>query len=125
MRRELLDGLLDRFAEMPLAVEIVRSRSRILELQWPVVVFPVPTDRLEQHERIARAVAQLVLRQIRRNGVDPGGELARPVEAVNVAIDSHEDFLHQVFRAFTITSGAIDKIQQTILVPIDQFVESS
>src|SRR5687767_2721634 len=44
---------------------------------------------------------------------------------MDVPVHAHEHFLDQVLSAFTITRRAIHEIQQTILVPVDQFVESA
>jgi hypothetical protein len=44
---------------------------------------------------------------------------------MDVPVHAHEHFLDQVFSALTITRRAIHEIQQTILVPVDQLVEST
>src|SRR5262245_32354544 len=109
MGRKLFNGFLHCLTQVPLAVQVVRTRSRVFELQWTVVVLPIPTNGLEENQWVPGPVAQFVLRQVRGDRIDPRRELPRPVEAVYVTVDAHEYFLHQVFRAFAITSGTVDE----------------
>jgi len=88
-----------------------------------VVGLPVFLDRLEQHERIPAAVAQLVLREIRGNGINPGRKLLRLVEAGEMTMHANEDFLHQVFSALPVTDGPIDEVEQPALIAIDQLLK--
>src|SRR5690606_38606792 len=76
--------------------------------------------RLKEHERIARTVAQLVLRQVRRDRIDPGGELLRLVEPVKVPVDPDEGLLDQILGPLTVARGAIDEVQQTRLIAVHQ-----
>ena len=46
---KLRDRVFDELTQMPLAVEIVRSRRGILELQRSLFVLPVALDRLKEH----------------------------------------------------------------------------
>ena len=66
--------------------------SGVLELQWPVVVLPIPPNGLEQDQRIARTVPQFVLRQVRRDGVDPRRELPA-TGRTGVCADTHAQTL--------------------------------
>src|SRR5947207_72820 len=121
--RELPDALVDRFLEVALAVQVVRPCGRVLELQWPVVGLPVLLDRLEQDEWVAAAVAQLVLGQVRGNRVDPGGELLRLVEAVQMPEYPDEHLLYQVFGALPVPDRAVDEVEQSGLVAVDERAE--
>src|SRR4051794_9042907 len=75
MLRQALDALVDRVLKKAFAIQVIRPSCCILELKRAVIGFPVLLDSLEQHQRIAAAVAQLVLRQIRRDRVNPRREL--------------------------------------------------
>ncbi len=44
---------------------------------------------------------------------------------MDVAVHAHKHFLNQVLGAFPVASGWVDEIQETILVSVDQFVESA
>src|SRR5687768_3423966 len=114
--RELRNALLDDFPQVPFAVHVVRTRGGVLELQRTVLILEVLLHRLEEHERIPRSVAELVLGQVRRNGVDPGRELLRAVEAMQVPVDPDEYFLHQVLRLLAVTDRTVDEVQQTCLI---------
>src|SRR4051812_1973052 len=92
VRRQLRHRFGDQFAQVALPIEVVRPCGRILELQRPILVLPVALHRLEQHERVSRPVAQLVLGQVRRNRVRPSRELLRSIEPMQVPIHSNEDF---------------------------------
>src|SRR3954464_12947147 len=59
MLGQLRHRVLDQLAQMALAIHVVRTRRGILELERSLLVFPVRLDRLKEHERIARAIAQL------------------------------------------------------------------
>src|SRR5215510_13967746 len=108
---------------MPLPEEIVRPRRRILELQRTVVVLPVLANRLEEHQRVPRPIAELVLRQIRGDGVDPGRKLLRTIEAVEVPIHPDEYLLHEVLSLLAIPDRTEHKVQQAGLIPLDQLLE--
>src|SRR5204863_182139 len=98
-------------------------RRGVLELQRAVVRFPVLLDRLEQYQRVARPVPQLVFREVRGDRVDPGRELLRLVEPVQVPKDPDEHLLNQVFGPFPVPDGSIDEIEQASLVTVDQRAE--
>src|SRR5438477_5316912 len=121
--RQPLDTLVHRILQEALAVQIVRTCGRILELQRPMIGFPVLLDRLKKHQRVAAAVTQLILRQVRGDRVDPGGEFLRLVEPVQVAEDPDEHFLHEVFGPLAVANRAIDEVQQTGLIPVDEGAE--
>src|SRR3989442_7533638 len=99
---ELPDALVHGLLEIPLAVEVIRPGGRVLELQRAVVGLPVLLDRLEQHERIAAAVAKLVLGQVRGDRIDPRRELLGLVEPVQVAKYADKHLLHEVFSPLAI-----------------------
>src|SRR5439155_395455 len=120
---ELPDALIHRFLEVALAVQIVRPGGRVLELERPVVGLPVFFDRLEQDERVATAVAELVLGQVRGDRIDPGGELLRLVETVQMAEDPDEYLLHQVLGPLTVPDRAVDEVEQSGLVAVDERTE--
>src|SRR6185437_11613424 len=86
-------------------------------------ILPVLLDGLEEHERIPRPVAQLVLGQIRGDRIDPGRELSGPVEPVEVSVYPNEDLLHEILSALPVSNGAVDEVQQPSLVALDQFLE--
>src|SRR6267143_184484 len=123
MLGQLAHALIHGVLEEPLAVQIVGPRGRVLELQRPVIGLPVLLDRLEQHQRIATAVAQLVLRQVRRDGVDPRREFLRLIEPVQVAEHPDEHFLHQVLGPLPVPDRPVDEIEQARLVAVDQGAE--
>src|SRR5678815_1004684 len=102
VRWQLRDRLRHQLAQVTLAVEIVRTCRRIFELEWAIFVLPASLHRLEEHERVPRAVPELVLRQVRCNRVRPRRELLRSIEAVQVPVDPDEHLLHQVLRLFAV-----------------------
>src|SRR2546426_3542945 len=120
---ELPHALVHSLLEVALAVEVVRARGRVFELQRAVVGLPVLLDCLEQHERVPAAVAELVLRQVRRDRVDPGRELLGLVEPVQVPEYADEDLLDQVLGSFPVPDRAVDEIEQPGLVAVDQGAE--
>src|SRR5213596_2930911 len=79
---QLVHALVHGFLQEPLAVQVVGPGRGVLELEWPVVRLPVLLDRLEQHQGVTAAVPKLVLREVRRDGIDPGRELLGLIEAV-------------------------------------------
>src|SRR5438045_5241318 len=107
MLRQALDALVDRVLEKTFAIQVIRPSCCVLELQRAMIGFPVLLDGLEQHQRIAAAVAQLVLRQIRRDRINPRRELFGLIEAVQMPEHPDEDFLYQVFRPFPVTDGTV------------------
>jgi hypothetical protein len=119
MLRESLHRLLDQLTQMALAVHVIWPRVAVFELQRPFLILPVLLDRLKQHERIARPVAQLVLRQVRRDGVDPRRELFRAVEPMQVPVNPDEHFLHEVFGLLAIADRSVYEVQQPSLIPLD------
>src|SRR5687767_4482514 len=110
---------------MALAVHVVRACSRILELQRTVILLPRAPDGLEEHERITRPIPQLVLRQVRGDRVDPGRELLRPIEPVQVPVHADENLLHEVLRPLPVADGAEYEVQETSLVALDELLKSS
>src|SRR5438105_3140839 len=62
--RQPLDALVHRILQEAFAIQIVRTCGRILELQRPMIGFPILLDRLKEHERIAAPVTQLILREV-------------------------------------------------------------
>src|SRR6185503_10628004 len=115
--------LFDQRAQVSLAEQVVRASAGVLELQRPILVFPAPLDRLEEHERISRTISQFVLRQIRRNRVDPRRELFRSVKPMNVAVDANENFLNQILGLLPIADRTVNEVQQSSLIPFDQLLE--
>src|SRR5580765_4972771 len=88
-----------------------------------MIGFPILLDRLEQHQRITTAIAQLVLRQIRGDRVNPGRKLLGLIEAMQVAENANEHLLYEVFGALPVTDGAIHEVQQARLVTVDTGTE--
>src|SRR5437879_1552687 len=88
-----------------------------------MVRLPRLLDGLEEDQRIAAAIAQLVLGQVRGDGVDPGRELLGLIEAMQMPVDPDEHFLHQVFGALPITDRPVHEVEQPALVPIDESSE--
>src|SRR5688572_19422354 len=125
MLGQLGNRLLDELAQVALAVEVVRTRRRILELERTVFVLPVLLDRLEEHERVPRPVPKLVLREVRRDRVDPGRKLLRAVEPVQMPVHPNEDLLHQILGLFPIADRPVDEVQESRLVALDEFLEST
>jgi hypothetical protein len=64
MFRKPFHRLLDELPQVALPIQVVGTGMRILELERTIVVLPVLLDRLEQHERVAGAITQLVLGQV-------------------------------------------------------------
>src|SRR6266436_8147972 len=108
---------------MTLAIHVIRTGCRVFELERTIIVLEVLLDRLKENQRVTRAVAQLVLGQIRGNRIDPGRKLLRAVKAMQVAIDTNENLLHQIFRLFPVPNCAVYEIQETRLVPRNQLRE--
>src|SRR5687767_1642333 len=125
MLGKLSNRRLDQLPQVALAIQVIRARSRILELQRPVVLLPRSPNRLEEHQRIPRPVPQLVLRQVGGDRVDPGRKLLRPVEAVQVPVHADENLLHEVLRSFPVADGAEHEVQKTSLVPLDELLKRS
>src|SRR6266853_656245 len=88
-----------------------------------MVRLPVPLNRLEQDQGIAAPVPQLVLPEVRCNRVDPGRELLRLVEAMQVPEDTDEYLLHQVLRPLAIPDRPIDEVEKSGLIPVDHCTE--
>src|SRR5882762_5087813 len=121
--RQPLDALVHRILQESFAVQVVRTCSRILELQRPMVSFPVLLDGLEQHQRIAAAVAQLVLREVGCDRVDPGREFLGLVETVQVTEHPDEDFLHQILSPLAVADRPIDEVEEAGLIAVDESPE--
>src|ERR1051325_2718739 len=92
MLRKLGDTFFDDLSQMTLAIHVIRTRGRVLELKRPVFILRVLLHGLKEHQRIARTVSQLVLGEVRRNGVNPRREFLRPVETMEMAVDADENF---------------------------------
>src|SRR5881398_3097802 len=120
---QLVHALVDGFLEEALAVQVVGPGRGVFELERAVVRLPVLFDRLEQHQRVAATVPELVLGQVRRDGVDPGRELLGLVEAVEMTEHADEDLLHEVLRALPVSNGPIDEVEQAGLVAVYQGAE--
>src|SRR5690606_13854483 len=73
--RLLCDRSVHPVVARPLPVRLVRAVRVVLPPRRAMVGVPVLLARLEQDHRIARAVTQLVLRQVARDRVHPGREL--------------------------------------------------
>ena len=114
---ELCHTLLNDLSQVTLPVHIIRTGGRIFELKRAILVLEVLLNRLEENERIPRTVPQLILRQIRRDRIDPGRELFRTIEAVQMAIDPDEDFLDQILCLLPVTDSPVNKVQQPGLIP--------
>src|ERR1044072_2014899 len=110
--RKLRATFFDDLSQMTLAIHVIRTRGRVLELKRPVFILRVLLHGLQEHPRIARTVCKLVLREVRRNGVNPRREFLRPVETMEMAIDADENFLHQIFRFLAITDGPVHEIKK-------------
>ena len=81
--------------------------------------------RLEQHHRVPRPVPQLVLRQITGDRIDPGRELLRRVEPVEVPVDSNERLLNEILGTIPVADRPIDEVQKPQVVPIRELVKRS
>jgi len=125
MHRELRDGRLHQLAHVPLPEEVVWPRRGILELERTILVILVRAQRLIQHDRIAPAVPELVLREIRRDGVDPGRELLRPVEPREMAMHPDEGLLHEILSPLPVSDGPVDEVQQPGPVPMKDHIEGA
>src|SRR4051812_16071560 len=123
MFRQLRHGILDQLAEMSLPVQVVRPCRCILELERPLLVFPIALDRLEEYEWVPRPIAEFILRQIRCNRIYPGGELLRAVESMNVPVHPDEDFLDQILGLLAIPDRSINEVQQPGLIALDQLLK--
>src|SRR5687767_3928195 len=88
-----------------------------------MIGLPMLLDRLKQHQRVATAVAQLVLRQVGGDRVDPRRELLGLVEPVEVSEYAYEDLLHQVLRALPVTDCSVDEIEQPGLIAVHEGAE--
>src|SRR3989441_8360258 len=120
---QLVHTLVDGFLEEALAVQVVGPGRGVLELERAVVRLPMLFDRLEQHQGVAATVPELVLGQVRRDGVDPGRELLGLVEAVEMTEHADKDLLHEVLRPLPVSNGPIDEVEQAGLVAVHQGAE--
>src|SRR5205809_3427358 len=120
MGRQLAHALVHRLFQIALAVQVVGARRGVLELERPVVGLPVLLDRLEQDQRVAAAIAQLVLTQVRGDRVDPRRELLGLIEPVEVAEHADEHLLHEVLSPFAVADRPVDEVEQAGLVAVDQ-----
>src|SRR5688500_3616022 len=120
---QLRHRLLHQLAQVALAVHVVGARRGVLELDWTVLLIAGSLNRLEEHEWASRTVAQLVFREVRRNGVGPRRELLGPIEAVQVSVHPDEDFLHEILGAVAIADRPIYEVEQTRLVTLHEFLE--
>src|SRR2546430_637812 len=116
-------ALVHGFLQEPLAVQVVGPGRGVFELEWPVVRLPVLLDRLEQHQGVTAAVPKLVLREVRRDSVNPGRELFGLIEAVEMPEHADKDLLHEVLRPFPVSNGPIDEVEQPGLVAVHQGAE--
>jgi hypothetical protein len=121
--RQLLHSPLNQFSEMALPEQVVRPLVLVFELERTVVGVPVLLDGLEQDKWTATPVPQFVLRKIGRNRVDPGGEFLALIESTHVPVYANEHLLYEIFCTLTVSDGAVNKIQQPLLVSTDQLVE--
>ena len=76
-----------------------------------MIAFPILFDCLEQYERIPTPIPQFILGQVRRNRINPCRELLALVKSLKVSVNTNEHFLNQVFAAFSVTYGAVYKVQ--------------
>src|SRR5829696_3412035 len=110
---------------MTLPVHVIGPRSAVLELKRTVFFLKIFLHRLKKHQRISRAVPQLVLGEIRSDRVRPRRELLRPVEPVKVPVYPDEHLLNEILRLLPVTDRAIYEIQETRLIPVDQLRKCS
>lgn len=80
-------------------------------------------ESAEEDEWMARAVAKLVLGEIRADFVDPDRELPGLVEPANMPINAQKDFLYQVFGHPAVTYHVIDEVDEARLVALDELGE--
>ena len=90
-----------------------------------MVVIPTVFEFLEEDQRAPRPVSKLVLGQVTRDGVDPGGKLLRRIEAMEMACDPDERLLDQVLCSIGIASLSDDEMDQTIAVTVVEVLEST
>src|SRR5688500_3736008 len=119
------DRILNQLTKVTLPEEIVRAGRRVLELQRAVLVLECTLHRLEKHERIPRAIAQLVLGEVRCDRVRPCRELLRTIEAMQVAVDANEHLLHEILSAIAVADRSIYEVQQSGLIPLDELREGA
>jgi hypothetical protein len=121
--RQFVDRLLDHLPQVAPAIQIIRPVRVVLPLQRAVVGVPVLLDRLEQDQRVPRAVAQLVLGQVARDRVRPRRELLRLVEPMQMPVYANERFLNQILRAVPVPDRAVNEVQEPDVVSLRQFRE--
>src|SRR5688572_6774757 len=85
-----------------------------------MIRLPMRGQLLEEHERTARTVAQLVLGQVRTDRVDPGRELLVLVEPMQVSRHADEGFLNQILRPIPVASLPRNKLNQPVAIPVIQ-----
>ena len=125
MLRKLLDGVLDNPLEESLAVEVVRPHADVFELKGAMILVPVVGQLLEQDEGAPRPVAELVLGEVARNGVDPGRELLARIESMQVSRDTDESLLYEILSPVSVTRLASDEVDEPIPVSIEEFLEGA
>src|SRR5687768_3408795 len=123
MLRQLFHDLFDDLLQVSLPIQIVRSIPYVLELQRPVVRLPMRSQLLEKYQRAARTVAQLVLRQIRADRVDPGRKLFVLVEPVKVTGYPNERFLNQIFSPIPVPGLPCNELDQPVSITVVQLRE--
>src|SRR4029077_17035021 len=73
--------------------------------------------------RVSGAVPNVSLREVGRDGIDPGRELLGLIEAVEMPEHADKDLLHEVLRPLPVSNGPIDEVQQPGLVAVYQGAE--
>lgn len=110
--------------QVPESICLIGPGAGIFELERALFIVVVRRQRREHHERASGAIAQLVLRQVGRDRVDPGRELLCPIEAAQVPVHADEGLLHEVFRPLTVANDTVHEVQKAPLVSLDQFSKS-
>ena len=125
MLRQLLHHLLDQPLKMTLPEEIVGLHRGVLELKGAMVVVPIAGELLEEYQGAPRPVAQLVLGEVARDRVDPGGELLGGVEPMQMPGYADEGLLDQILSPIAISGLPGDEVHQPVPIAAKQKLERS
>jgi hypothetical protein len=83
-----------------------------------MIVVEAVLKLLEEHQRTPGTVAQLVLREVAGDGIDPGGEFLGGVEPMKMPGYSDECLLNQVLCPIRVSRLANDEVNEPVPITV-------